>query len=208
MEVGLIPGALALDPEAFRRLAEHPAGWRLALWVVFLAGLSSGVGQSLVLFANRVRPHRFVVSLVVSAGLYLFGFVAWALSVWLAADLIFGREASVYAVSRAIGLGYSPYLFGFFVLTPYLGSFIAVALSIWSLLAILVAVQTTLQMTLPQALVSSAAGWLLLQVSQRTIGRPLTWAAGRLRSAVAGTRLERDLDVLFRGPGRRSREDA
>lgn len=186
----LIGGALRLQPEAFAALELRPGGLRFALWVVLLAGLSSALGQSLVLFVNEVRPRRLVSSLLLSALLFALSFLFWVASIWLVAEQVFGRERPFVDAVRIVGLAYAPQLFGFFTLTPYFGGAIATALSIWGLLATLVATGVAFDVGLPAAAACTALGWLLLFVAQRTVGRPLIWLAKRLRHAVAGTRLD------------------
>lgn len=186
----LIGGALRLQAEAFAALELRSGGVRFALWVVLLAGLSSALGQSLVLFVNQVRPHRLVSSLLLSALLFALSFLFWVASIWLVAEQMFGRERPFVTAVRTVGLAYAPQLFGFFSLTPYFGGAIATMLSIWALLATLVATSVAFDLTLPAAAVCTAVGWLLLFLAQRTVGRPLIWLARRLRQAVAGTRLD------------------
>lgn len=60
-----------LNGEVFRRVATANGGMALAMLVVVLAGLSLAIGQSIILFINRVRPIRFVFSLLINAILYL-----------------------------------------------------------------------------------------------------------------------------------------
>lgn len=108
----LIGQALRLRPEAFALLETQPGGLRLALWVVFFAGLSSALGQSLVLFVNRVTPRRLIASLVVSAGIFAVSFLFWVASIWLVAGQLFDRDRLFIDVVRAVGLAYAPQLFG------------------------------------------------------------------------------------------------
>lgn len=189
--VDLISGALRLDPTAFEALALRPDGLRFSLLVVLLAGLSSGIGQSVVLFANGVKPRRFIASLLLSALIFVVGFLFWTSSITLVARTLFERDAPTVAAVRAVGLAYAPQLLGFFVLTPYFGSAFGVGLSVWNLLAILVATQVVFDLTLGQALVAGALGWLLLQLAQRTIGRPVLRLSRWLQRSVAGTPLDR-----------------
>lgn len=171
---------------------------RVLFAVVFLAGVSSATGQSLVLFVSRVRPHRFLASLLLSALIFVAGFLLWSLSVWLIGTYAFSREVPYETVLRAIALAYSPYLFSFFVLTPYLGSFLWLLLSIWSLLALVIATAVVLDLNLWQALACNAGGWLLLQLLERTIGRPVINLTRMLRSWVAGTSLLSRAERLVR----------
>lgn len=185
----LVGQSLALRSEAFVALDTGVAGLRFALAVVFLAGLSAAVGQSVVLFANRVRPRRFVASLLLSGGLFVLVYVLWATTLWLASGWLFDRPRPYLAALRTVGLAYSPQLFGFLTLTPYFGSAIAAALSVWNLLAITVAARVIFDLGSGQAVAAAALGWVLMQVLQRTIGRPVLRATRALRAAVAGRSL-------------------
>lgn len=193
----LIADTLRLAGQHYLGLEQVPL--RVLISVVFLAGVSAAAGQSLVLFVSRVRPHRFVASLFLSALIFVAGFMLWSLSVWLIGSYAYSREIPYDTVLRAIALAYSPYLFSFFVLTPYLGSFIWLLLSIWSLLALVIATAVVLDLSLWQALLCNAAGWLLLQLLERTIGRPVMWLTRLLRGWVAGTRLLTRGEKLARG---------
>ncbi len=182
----LIRRALALDADVYRLVAEAGSGLGIALLVVALAGLSEGLAQSIVLFVNRISPRRFFLSLLLSASTHVMGYLFWAATIWLVGMRLFGRGEEFAVVVRAVGLAYAPQLLGFFVLVPYLGSLFALILSVWTLLATVVAVHAGLGLTLWQAAACSGVGWLLVQITRRTLGRPLlaferwaeSWAAG------------------------------
>lgn len=185
----LVGHALVLDQRAFATLEQGMVGLRLSLTVVFLAGVSLALGQSVVLFANRVAQRRFVLSLLLSGVVFTFVYLFWSTSLWLIAVFVFGHSGPYLNALRTVGLAYSPQLFGFLVLTPYFGSFVAAALSVWNLLAIVVATQAVFHLTTLQGVAGAALGWMLLQLLQRTIGRPVLSLGKRLRVAVAGRRL-------------------
>lgn len=185
-----------LEHTPFDLVLGSAQGLRLALSIVIIAGLSEALAQSLVLFANRVRPHRFVASLLLSAIFYTAGFILWTLSIWLVADLVFDKQQDIRALLKVVGLAYAPYLFGFFILTPFWGNGISVLLSLWSLLAVLNAVQVALALSLPQALACSALGWVLLQLLRRTVGRPLIVLTRFVKRRTAGTALITDQKAL------------
>ncbi len=194
--VELIGGALALDPDAFRALVvADPTRLRLGLFVAFLAGLSLATGQSVALFAVGVAPRRFAASLLLQAALFVSGFLVWATSVWWLGGVAFDAPRSWRDVVAATGLAHAPQLFGVLVLAPYFGAALYVALSIWTLLASLVATATLLDLSFAEAAVCAAGGWLLVQLLQRTIGRPFTTIAKRLRRRVAGTPQGESADV-------------
>jgi hypothetical protein len=184
----LIPGALSLDAEAFRTLLGRPGhGLRGALVIVFLAGLSTAVGQSVMLFANRVSPRRFAASLLVQALLFVLTFLVWAATVWQVAMLQTGQPVAFAAAAAAIGLAYAPQLFNALVLTPYLGTGVGVVLSVWTLLATLQATAVAFDLGPSETLLVALAGWLVAQLLQRTVGRPVARIGRWVRHVVAGT---------------------
>ncbi len=188
--------ALQLQRDAYTALSASSAGMRFALGVVFVGGLSAAIGQSLVLFANRVRPRRFFWSLMLSAALFVFTYLFWATSTWLVASFVFDQRRPYVEALRTVGLAYVPQFLAFLTITPYFGSFVSAVLSTWTLLGIIVATSVTFDLSTMQAIASSALGWVLLQVAQRTVGRPIVRIATRLRGAVAGQTLQSVSDAL------------
>jgi hypothetical protein len=182
--------ALRLDPAIFAAIQRSTNGLWPALFIVCLACLSESVGQSIGLFVNQVRPRRFVLALVISTLSRISGYLLWTASVWLVATYLFARPVSLIGTASAVGLAYAPQLFAFFVLTPFLGNLFSILLSLWSMLAIVVAVRIGLGLEMGPAVLTSGLGWLLIQVWQRTLGRPV-YALGRwLEKRAAGVPLE------------------
>ncbi|RMF65286.1 MAG: hypothetical protein D6742_12810, partial [Cyanobacteria bacterium J069] len=105
---GLIGGAFALQLDAFRQIAALPNGLWLALLIVLLAGLSLAIGQSIILFINRVKPGRFFFSLLLNAILFGFGFLFLALSTWLIGLLPGFVRVPFPTLVSVLGLGYAP----------------------------------------------------------------------------------------------------
>jgi hypothetical protein len=194
----IIRQALWLEPSVYAAIQRAPKGIWLALVVVLLAAFSESFGQSIILFVNRVRPRRFILALLIATFSRLAGFLLWAVIVWLIASYVFGLPAPLAGVVSAVGLAYAPQLLAFFVLTPFLGNPFSILLSLWSMLAIIVAVRVGLGMEMWQAIVTSGLGWLLIQVWQRTLGKPV-YALGRwLERHAAGVPLEFTVNDLIR----------
>lgn len=179
----LLLGALRLDEGAFQ--AALPSSAPVALITVTLAGLASALGQSVVLFINRVRPRRFIATLLIASALYVAIYLLWALSIW-GIVLLFTPSAPFARVARAVGLGYAPQLLAFLVFIPFFGMALDYLLRLWTLLAVTVGVHAALELLLWQAFVCCALGYLLLELGRRTVGYPLASLADRLRARAAG----------------------
>lgn len=183
----LVGGALRLDPAAFGAVLARPDGVRIAVALLVLAGLSHVIGQSVVLFAHRVRPWRFALSLLLGAALFAASVVVWGVALYLAGRFGFGRTASLGEVVRVVGLAHAPRLLGVLVLTPYFGSAVAAGLTVWTLLALTVGARAAFGVELVEALWLLGSAWLVSEVLGRTVGRPVTIVVARVRRWVAGT---------------------
>lgn len=188
----LIRDVLRMTSGFAETVVTTPGAGRLAVIVVVLAGLSESVGESVVLFANRVKPKHFVRSLFISAFIFAFTYFFLAASIWAVARLFFVPDASFRQIATVVALAQAPRLFGFLVFLPYFGLATSVLLWIWGLLATTVGVVELLALTAWQAAAVVALGSLLLLTLQRTIGRPLLALARIARRRAAGVDLITD----------------
>ena len=198
-----IQQAMRLNPMIFTQIQQIEGGLGIALLIVTLAGLSEALGQSVVLFINRLRPRRFILALMITAASHLVGYLVWTVTVWLVGVYIFDRPVSMIAIACVVGLAYAPQTLAFFELTPFLGNPFSILLSLWSMVAIVVAVRVGLDLEFWQALLASGLGWVIIQLWRRTIGRPIYGLGRWLQRRAAGVPLEHtlaDLAMLRRQP--------
>lgn len=194
----LIRDVLLIASGFAEEVVNTPGAGRLAVVVVVLAGLSEAVGESVVLFVNRVKPSHFVRSLFISALIFAFTYLFLAASIWGVARLFFQPEAQFTQVATVVALAQAPRLLGFLVFLPYFGLPVSVLLWIWSLLATTVGVAELLDLTAWQAPVVVALGSVLLLTLQRTVGRPLLALARIARRRAAGVELVTDRRELLK----------
>lgn len=186
----VIRHALGLDPNLVAVVQAHP----LAIWVTagvaILAGASTLLGQSVVLFVNRVRGARFAFSLFVNGILLVISYTVYALVIWLVGWLVLDGTPTVGDMIRGVMLGTAPLVFGFLVLIPYLGPAIGRVLSVWSFLIVWGVVTYSYGIDLWLALAIAGAGWLALLLLSNTIGRPVVWLRNRIWQMVTGSPLD------------------
>ncbi|WP_088888881.1 YIP1 family protein [Leptolyngbya ohadii] len=193
-----IRGAIVLNPETFRAIESLPNADQIAFSVLLLAGLSQAIGQSIILFINRVKPLRFLLTLLIAAILFVFSYGFWVMSVWLVDRIVFGHTVSYSTISHALGLAAAPQILSFLIALPYFGVPIQVVLSLWSLLAFVRGFAAVTDVDAWQAFWCGILGWFVLQVMQRTIGRPIAALGQWLKVSTAGTNLVTDLPGLER----------
>jgi hypothetical protein len=192
-----LQAVLFLDPRAFAFIQNSPDSGRLIAVIAVFGGASLLIGQSVILFVNRVRPARFLLSLLVNGLVFYIGLVIWAIAIWLTGRILFTTGAPLSTVIRMVGLGAAPYLFGFLVLIPYMGDFIGRVLSVWSFLIVLAALNTVAGGAFWAVLLCTGLGWLLITVMSLTLGKPIVALRNRLFRAAAGTDLDASVaDIL------------
>jgi hypothetical protein len=192
----LVWGVMTFQGPVFEQIQTLTFNSRAALYVVLLAGLSQAIGQSIILFVNKVKPIRFVLSLGIATLIFFAGYFFWALSTWGVKNFLFPPEIPFEHFWRTLGFAYSPQIFSFLVALPYFGVPIGVLLAIWSFLVLLVGLSTSLKISIEQAFLCGFLGWLVLDFLQRTIGRPISVIGRWLSNQVAGVKLVTDLKEI------------
>lgn len=185
----LVGGAFELSQSAFQLTATLTDGLWLALLVVLLSGLSLAIGQSIILFINRVKPSRFIFSLLLNAVLFTFGYIFLVFSTWLITLLPGTVSVPLPTLFKVLGLAYAPLLFSFLGALPHLGYPLQNLFSVWNLLAMVVAFAAVTNLNLTRALGYVVVGWVVKRLLETTIGQPIARFGQILADRVAGVEL-------------------
>lgn len=185
----LVGWVFALNAEAFRVVSTIPQGLTIALFIVLFAGLSQAIAQSIILFINQVQPIRYVFSLLINTILFVAGFLFLVFSTWLITLLPGSVKVSLITLITVLGISYAPLVFSFLGTLPYLGVPLLSLLSVWHLLAIVVGFDAITGIGVEKALGYVVFGWIMLQILQQTLGRPLANFGRWLTDTVAGVDL-------------------
>lgn len=192
-----IVNALWLNPQVLNIVDQTPeSGWVVA-GIVFLAGASTLLGESAVLFINRVRRGRFVVSLITNGLIFLISYFVWGLTVYLVGRFLFDVNPSLSSFVRMVGLSTAPFVFGFLILIPWMGPFIAQVLNVWSLVILIVIVEYEFQIGFWPAVLCVGLGWLASLALTNTIGRPVVALRNKVFQMVTGSQLDSTAEDLL-----------
>lgn len=131
--------------------------------ILFFAILSLLIGNSVVLFANRVNRSQFIRSLLAFAFLFLLSFLFWTFSVMFLADVLFGARKPFNEVFIIVSYSFTPFFLGFLILLPHLGHYLYALLRVWVVVNLVVNVSRAYDFNLLQALAVSILGWALLE---------------------------------------------
>lgn len=179
--------ALSLSPDLVA-LAASPGTQPVALAVAVLGGASLLAGESVVLFLNQVPRGRFALSLLVNGILFAGTLWIWSLTTWWVGTWAMRSPATLDLMGNVVALGAAPFVFGFLVLAPYFGPLIARLLWVWSLLITVRAVASAFEGGVPAAALAMGAGWILVLLLGRTVGRPFVHLRNRIWDRVVGPR--------------------
>jgi hypothetical protein len=182
-------GIFALREDAFTGALALPYVGYLAVAIGLLAGLSEALAQSVVLFANRVQPLRFIFCLVVNGALFALGYAFLLGTTWAIMELPGQRHVALDLLATVFALSYAPSVLSFLGALPYVGIPLLWLLRIWHLLAVVVGVAAVANVEPFTALTDTVLGWIVLAIAQQTFGRPVARLGAALLDAVAGVTL-------------------
>lgn len=182
----VVDGALGLDGRVLLAARDDPRASAAALVLAVVAGASLTLGQSVVLFANRIPRGRFLVALLAGALLYVARIVLWACSIWIV-GLISPRHAlPLDATLLAVCFGQAPQLFAFFEMLPYVGTSLRRVLDAYSLIVVVAGLRVMLDVPVRAALLAAGLGWLLQAFLSGLLERPLSGMRSWMWRVVSG----------------------
>lgn len=175
----------------------------VTLQIVFLAGLSDAVGNSVILLANRIRPFRFLLAIIANALLYLFSYFVSAASLALIATQVFGLVVDFPFFFSVVALSYIPILFSVLSFLPYFGypiNLLLYGISAIFLVRILIAATS---LTTLSAFFCTILGFIFLSSIRATVGRPVIHFGQWVVSTAAGRKLENNIEAALKIQGGR-----
>jgi hypothetical protein len=163
-----------------------PQAVAAAALLIFLAGLSAGVGsQGVTLLINRSSPARFALGLLASALLFLLSATIWVAALWLSVRLLYGASPSLGLFFVAVSVAYGPLLLGALRLLPLVGDPIGWLLRLWSFALALAAIQGATGLGIWRAALGALIGSLLVEGARWLIDGPAQrLGLGRLPTSV------------------------
>ncbi|NJL05292.1 MAG: hypothetical protein HC911_10430 [Chloroflexaceae bacterium] len=186
----IVWNAMALNPRLAQEVYQYPQAFWYILTIVFISGISLLIGQSVILFVNRVSPQRFLLSLVMSGFMQIVSIILWATVVFLAGDILFSARPRFVDVLNIVMLSTAPFVFGFLVLIPYAGMFVYRLLNAWSFIIAVGAIRFTYNVGWGNALLAVGLGWIFAYLLTITVGRPVIALRNRIARQVVGTSLD------------------
>jgi hypothetical protein len=136
-----VAGAIKLDAVTYEAVEADRSALGQALLVVLLSSLATGMGMD---------PYRGAVALATGVSFALLGWILWAGLIYVIGTTILAEaqtRTTIGELLRTTGFAAAPGVFGLAGLIPGVGPFAVFAVSVWMLMAMIVAIRHALDFT-------------------------------------------------------------
>jgi len=167
--------AARLDVDLYEEVEADTTALPQALVVVAIAGLSIGLGSALGILWDD-SGLRFVQAVLWGVLMGILGWLIWSLLTYYIGTRLFrGPEtkSDYFEVLRTIGFSASPGALLILGFIPFIGSLIRLAIWVWMLVAMVIAVRQALDFTTGRAIGTCIAGFIVWVVLYWAIGAAL-----------------------------------
>ena len=146
--------AAMLDVHTYEEVEADTTATRQAAGVVVLAAIAQGIGA-----AGEGGPG-IIAGIVVA----LIAWLVWAGVTYLIGDKLLGGTATWGELLRTLGFAQTPALLAVFAILPLVGGLIRFAITVWVLIAGIVAIRQALDFGTGKAVLTAVIGWLALAI--------------------------------------------
>jgi hypothetical protein len=175
----VVGGILSLDPNVILGVQTSPSGLTLAVVILLLATVSDVVGNSPVLFFNKMSPGRLAAAMGIETVFSLLRLTIWMVISALLFLVVNQVRLTLANVVLVVGIGYAPMLWSFLVVIPTIGPFIRRILVAWTLVTLTASIAVASNSSPWQALTAPAVAALVLLGVYRWIDRFSVMVLGR-----------------------------
>lgn len=159
--------AAKLDSGLYEEVEADTKANGQALLAVVLASLATGIGTGIAGLFMGEGGLWFVWGLLLGLFSSIIGWLIWSFLTYIIGTKVFKTSqtsANWGELLRAIGFANSPGVLRIFSFIPFIGGLVSFAVSIWSLIAGIIAVRQALDFSTGRAIVTCIVGWLIYMV--------------------------------------------
>ena len=162
--------AAKLDVSLYEEVEIDPAATSQALTVVIITSVCSGIGSGLGTLTQKWDLLQFGTDLVVGSLLALLGWGIWSFITYFIGTRVLDGTATYEELLRCIGFSDAPSVLYVLSFIPMLGGLVSLVASVWSLIAMVVAVRQALDFSTGKAIVTCIVGWVAIVIVLVVIG--------------------------------------
>lgn len=153
-------GAALLDVSVYEEVEADQTATTQAAIVVAIVAVAQAIG-------GAGEGGRGIIGGLLAA---VVGWLLWAGITYLIGDKVLGGTATWGELLRTIGFAQSPGVFYLLAIIPILGGLVRIAVSIWVLVAGIVAIRQALDFSTGKAVLTAVLGWLAVAIPAMLLG--------------------------------------
>lgn len=153
-------GAALLDVSVYEEVEADQTATTQAAIVVAIVAVAQAIGAA-------GEGGRGIIGGLLAA---VVGWLLWAGITYLIGDKVLGGTATWGELLRTIGFAQSPGVFYLLAIIPILGGLVRIAVSIWVLVAGIVAIRQALDFSTGKAVLTAVLGWLAVAIPAMLLG--------------------------------------
>ena len=153
--------AVRLESAFYEEVEHNPAFTGEAFLVVVLASVAAALGMALAYPGDSGFP-----AIALNVLFAVMSWVAWAaITLWIGKTVTRGPEtkSDMGEMLRVLGYAHAPLLLLLLLFIPRLGSLLALAASLWTIAAGVVAIRQALDFTTARAVITGILGFVVIQ---------------------------------------------
>lgn len=148
-------GAARLDAGTYEEVESDYNATGQAALVVVLVAIASAIG-------GLNEGGRGIISGMVVA---IVGWLLWSAIAWVIGDKVFGGTATWGELLRTVGFAQSPGVLLILGIVPVLGGLVGFVVSIWMLVAGIIAIRQALDFGTGKAILTALLGWIPMAIA-------------------------------------------
>lgn len=155
--------AIKLDKTLFAEVASDKKLFTESLAIVLITAVLASVGSMI----NADKPIVTFVTQFINS--IVFGWLLWSVIAYFIGKVFFDGDSSIEEMLRTLGFASAPRLLSLFTFIPCVGWLIALAGSLLSLIAGIIAIRESMEFSTEKALITAMIGFVLFLMSSAAI---------------------------------------
>lgn len=152
-----VMGAVRLNTDTYEDLERDTEATSQALTVVIAVAIANGVG-AFIGASMAGRAGAGVIALILGVVGALIGWFVGSYIIYWVGTSLFGGTGTWGEVLRTLGFAYAPSALGIFSFIPVLGGLLALVGGIWTIIAEVIAIRQSLDITTGKAIATGIIG--------------------------------------------------
>lgn len=158
--VDRMKGAAMLDVNTYEEVEADVNATGQAFVVVIIVAICAAIGGA----------NEGVGGIIVGPIMAVLAWLGWSAVTMLVGTRLFGGTAYMGELLRTLGFAQAPGVLLILGIIPFFGRLIAVAVSIWQLVCVIVAIRQALDFSTGKAVLTAVVGWILIAIVGGILG--------------------------------------